>query len=198
VKGPKPKIEEGGLLVSEEFKGGSLMILPDICSFAVLPPNPFDLLSIERSNCCRSRLVGTEEPLCRSRPTEDEAYRFIWHSSFDGDAMVHIACKGQAIALRWNYSTLLRRSDGQQTCGTRVLSATDWGRLHRTLDTAKFWSLAAREDSYGLDGADWLIEGRRKDIYHAVHRWCPCGEIHDLGRLFFAMAGSPLADVALY
>ena len=51
------------------------MILPDNCSFAVLPPKPFDLLSIERSNCCRSRLVGTEEPLCRSRGAEDEAYR---------------------------------------------------------------------------------------------------------------------------
>jgi hypothetical protein len=79
-----------------------------------------------------------------------------------------------------------------------VLSATDWGRLRRILDTAKFWSLAARENSYGLDGADWLIEGRRKDIYHAVRRWSPRGEIHDVGRLFFTMAGSPLADVQLY
>ena len=79
-----------------------------------------------------------------------------------------------------------------------VLSAADWGRLHRTLDAAKFWSLDASGNRSGLDGANWLIEGRRKDIYHAVHRWSPCGEIHDLARLFFAMAGSPLADVELY
>ena len=174
------------------------MILPDNCSFAVLPPNPFDLLSIERSNCCRSRLVGTEEPLCRSRGAEDEAYRFTWHSSFDGHAMVHIGCKGDAIALRWNYPRFLRRIDSLQECGSGVLSAADWGRLHRTLDAAKFWSLDASGNRSGLDGANWLIEGRRKDIYHAVRRWSPCGEIHDLGRLFFATAGSPLADVELY
>ena len=108
--------------------------------------------------------------------------------------MVHVASKREATALRWNY---LRLRNGQ-TCGTMVLSAADWGRLHRTLDAAKFWSLDASGNRSGLDGADWLIEGRRKDIYHAVHRWSPCGEIHDLGRLFFAMAGSPLADVELY
>jgi hypothetical protein len=98
--------------------------------------------------------LGTEEPLCRSRGAEDEAYRFIWHSSFDGAAMVHIASKREATALRWNY---LRLRNGQ-TCGTMVLSAADWGRLHRTLDAAKFWSLDASGNRSGLDGADWLIE----------------------------------------
>ena len=162
------------------------MKLPENCSFAVAPTDEFGLpefglLLNKPSNCCRSSLVGTEEPLCRSRATEDEAYRFIWHSGFDGAAMVHIASKREATALRWNY-----------------LRLREWGRLHRTLDAAKFWSLDASGNRSGLDGANWLIEGRRKDIYHAVHRWSPCGEIQDLGRLFFAMAGTPLADVELY
>jgi hypothetical protein len=171
------------------------MKLPDNCSFAVLlPPNRFDLLSIEPSNCCRASRLGTEEPLCRSRATEDEAYRFFWHSSFHGDAMVHIACKRDATALRWNYLWL---RDGQ-TCGTMVLSAADWGRLNSTLDAAKFWSLDTSGNRFGLDGADWLIEGRRRNIYHAVRRWSPSGKFHDVGRVFFAMAGPPLADVQLY
>jgi ATP-dependent DNA ligase len=68
----------------------------------------------------------------------------------------------------------------------------------RALDVARFWFLDASENRFDLDGADWLIEGRRQNTYHAVHRWSPDGEIHDLGRLFFAMAGSPLADVKLY
>jgi hypothetical protein len=41
----------------------------------------------------------------------------------------------------------------------------------------------------GLDGADWLIEGRRGDAYRAVKCWSPEGEFHALGRLFFALAG---------
>jgi hypothetical protein len=189
------------------------MILPDNCSFAALPPNPLDLLPIGPSNCCRLSLpsnccrlslpsnccrlslLGTEEPLCRSRATEDEAYRFFWNSSFDGRAMVCVGCKGDAVALRWNWGRVIT---DQKTCGTMALPATDWSTLCRALDAAKFWSLDASENRRGLDGADWLIEGRHKDIYHAVRRWSPYGEIHDLGRLFFAMAGSPLAGVKLY
>src|ERR1700737_309093 len=110
-----------------------LMKLPESCSFAVLPTNAFDLISKERSNCCRPSLVGTEEPLCRSRATEDEAYRFIWHSSFDGHSMVHIGCKGDAIALRWNYPRFLRRIDSLQEWGRGGLSGAGWGRLTRTL-----------------------------------------------------------------
>ena len=61
--------------------------------------------------------------------------------------------------------------------------------------------LAALErhgEAHGLDGAYWTIEGRRKDIFRAVHRWSPHGAIHDLGRLFFALAGPPLAEAGLY
>jgi hypothetical protein len=55
--------------VSEEFKGGSLMILPDICSFAVLPPNPFDLLSIERSNCWEGAALRGGGACSKHRPS---------------------------------------------------------------------------------------------------------------------------------
>jgi hypothetical protein len=36
----------------------------------------------------------------------------------------------------------------------------------------------------GSTAPDWLIEGRRKDIYRAVSRWSPDGAIYDLGKLF--------------
>ena len=53
------------------------MKLPENCSFAVAPTDEFGLpefglLLNKPSNCCRSSLVGTQEPLCRSRATEDE------------------------------------------------------------------------------------------------------------------------------
>jgi hypothetical protein len=34
--------------------------------------------------------MWAKEPLCRSTRTESEVYRFTWHSSFDGDAVVRI------------------------------------------------------------------------------------------------------------
>jgi hypothetical protein len=54
------------------------------------------------------------------------------------------------------------------------------------LVAASFWALDPEERHRGLDGSDWLIEGRRKNIFRAVGRWSPNGAIFDLGKLFFS------------
>jgi hypothetical protein len=56
-------------------------------------------------------------------------------------------------------------------------------------------TIAAIIASRGLDGSDWLIEGRRKGIYRAVSRWSPRGVLHDLGELFFELASQPMAEI---
>jgi hypothetical protein len=58
--------------------------------------------------------------------------------------------------------------------------------------------IAAIIASRRLDGSDWLFEGRRRDIYRAATRWSPRGAPHDLGRLFFGLAGPPLAGIRIY
>jgi hypothetical protein len=81
------------------------------------------------------------------------------------------------------------------------LTLADWGRLQEALIAASFWALDPDEGplARGLDGAFWTIEGRRKDIFRAVSRWSPCDElVHDLGRLFFDLAGPPLAEIRVY
>jgi hypothetical protein len=64
--------------------------------------------------------------------------------------------------------------------------------LQDTLIAASFWvlesdgidgrsdgdeqrTIAAIIGSRGLDGSDWLFEGRRKNIYRAASRWSPRG-----------------------
>jgi hypothetical protein len=133
---------------------------------------------------------ASEDPLCRSQQTEPEAYRFIWHSSFDGNALIHVTRRGDAIALRWK-----RMFSGLASV---ALSLNDWEKLQPALMISNFWSLDTADERVGLDGAQWLIEGRRGDIYRSVERWSPQGEVHNLGRLFFALAGPPLASVELY
>jgi hypothetical protein len=79
------------------------------------------------------------------------------------------------------------------------LAPADWYRLREALDAASFWALDAIDRlPCGFDGSDWLFEGRRKDIYRAVSRWSPSGTLCDLGRLFFELAGQPLAGVRIY
>jgi hypothetical protein len=99
--------------------------------------------------------------------------------------------------------------------GVVPLTPADWDRLQDTLIAANLWALdphgidcpsdgdekrtiVAIIGSRGLDGSDWLFEGRRKDIYRAASRWSPRRALYELGRLFFELAGSPLAEVRAY
>jgi hypothetical protein len=170
------------------------MKLPDACPFAetsvIIDPS-----DIKHAGCCRvlgrAWLPEPEEPLCQSRQTEDEAYRFFWESSFHGDTVIHVGRKGKSITLRcrccWQAPFVVG------------LPPTDWDKLERALSAASFWSLDwGSALPGGLDGAQWLVEGRRGGLYHAVHRWSPGGTVHDLGRLFFSLAGRPLAGIDLY
>ena len=171
------------------------MKLPDSCPIAKTSPRRLLETEIRQLDCCRAGeagyLIGTDEPLCRPRKTHHEVYRFIWRSSFDGDAVVDITREHQAIALRWKRTFTA-------AAPSVTLSLNDWEELQRALKAARFWSLDNAEKQWALDGAQWLIKGRRGDIYHSVDRWSPEGAVHDLGRLFFALAGPPLASVELY
>jgi hypothetical protein len=79
-----------------------------------------------------------------------------------------------------------------------MLAPHDWDTLQRALEASDFWALDTQDKRLGLDGAQWLIEGRRGDTYHSISRWSSRGAVGDLGRLFFALAGPPLTDVRLY
>ncbi|WP_316214455.1 hypothetical protein [Bradyrhizobium sp. SZCCHNR2035] len=176
------------------------MKLPTACPFDAVPPEQRVRAQQHRADCCQpeSSHLCDEPPLCRFRETESEFYRFLWESSFNGAAFVHIARRGNSVELR---SRVLARSRlrRKEPLVSAALSPEDWEKLQRALTISNFWSLDATDDeSFGLDGAQWLIEGRRSDVYHSVDRWCPRGAIYDLGRLFFALAGPVLADMRLY
>src|SRR5260221_63971 len=46
-------------------------------------------------------------------------------------------------------------------------------------------------DVVRLDGARWVIEGSRREIYRVVRRDGPRGPLHDHGRAFLDVAGPP-------
>jgi hypothetical protein len=72
------------------------------------------------------------------------------------------------------------------------------GSGREALIAVSFWALDPEERRLGLDGSDWLIEGRCKDIYRAVSRWSPRDEVvRNRGNLFFELAGSPLARIEI-
>jgi hypothetical protein len=95
--------------------------------------------------------------------------------------VVRIGRRGDEIALRRACRRFRpRRLDDAPS--VVALTLTDWGRLQAALIAASFWALGPDERRRGLDGSDWLIEGRREDIYRAVSRWSPRRDLRDLGK----------------
>lgn len=175
------------------------MKLPNDCPFSETSLEQSREIEMYRTDCCRAGAsvhLTDGAPLCRARQSELEVYRFLWQSSFNGDAAVHIARKSGSVEL---HSYRLRSRVSFRVLPTSAaLSFDDWQKLQCALKTSDFWALDTTDERFGLDGAWWFIEGRRGDVYHSITRWSPRGAVRDLGRLFFALAGSPLADVELY
>ena len=153
------------------------------------------------AQCCRtddydiSVFIPKQAPLCADIAHTIEEYRFVWRSSFNGRALVHIGRGEQNINLDW--ACRGRQGNG---CFSRSIDPPDWTRLEGALLAAGFWAISPEEERQGilLDGAEWVIEGRRCDVYRVVRRGSPRGAIYDLGRVFLDIAGPPIDDIQLY
>ena len=57
---------------------------------------------------------------------------------------------------------------------------TDWflGKIGENT----FWKLPSIQETMGLDGSQWVIEGIKNGSYHLVDRWSPKdGEVRAIG-----------------
>ena len=82
---------------------------------------------------------------------EPEVYRFVWHSSFDGDVSVRIGREGDAITIRWVYERWLRAPAADDAPAEAALPAADWARFREALIAANFWALDLADERQGLD-----------------------------------------------
>jgi hypothetical protein len=151
-----------------ERRGEQWMKLPENCPHALTPWQQMLSEPPGTIRCCRANgralMPSEEEPLCRTMRSEAEVYRFVWRSSFDGSAVVRIGRQGTAITLRWQYDWFWtpRPDDAPSDA---ALSPGDWARFLDALIAANFWALdPADEPLQGLDGAEWFIEGRRRNV----------------------------------
>ena len=137
------------------------------------------------------------EQLSLTGISDYEAYRFDWHSSFHGSAVVCIAFHDAGASLRWRYNWF-RQSAPDDSPPEKTLSREDRTRLLDALSAAEFWTVDLPDPLTGLDGAQWLIEGWRGNNHRELSRFSPDAEIYVLGRLFFELAGPPLSKIELY
>jgi hypothetical protein len=118
-----------------------------------------------------AELCAMNEPsLSASGP---ETYRFTWMRHHHNPVAVRMSRAGDGIAV------VAVQADVHDPTNARrhefKVTVDAWKTLLAHLDAADFWNMAGdpEDDERGLDGADWIIEGRRANIYHSVIRWEP-------------------------
>ena len=55
----------------------------------------------------------------------------------------------------------------------RKMNADEWKSVSDGLSRIDFWKLPGPVQLGGLDGAQWILEGRKGEQYHVVDRWSP-------------------------
>jgi hypothetical protein len=118
-----------------------------------------------------AELCGMGEPsLSVSGP---ETYRFVLTRHLHNPVAVRVSRAGAEVAL------VSVQADARDPSVSRrhefTVGPEVWTSLQRHLEAADFWNLAGdpEDNERGLDGADWILEGRRANIYHSVIRWQP-------------------------
>ena len=121
-------------------------------------------------------LFALQEPSLYQGMEEDiETYRLTWLRTFHTPIAIRIMKQGDA------FSIILKLCDGHGGYDPsnlvvnlhRIISYQDWENFQVHLNTFDFWSMETWDNVIGLDGADWILEGKSKDRYRLVTRHSP-------------------------
>lgn len=123
-------------------------------------------------------LYGFKEPILRNYPVNREAYRFIYLRSFDLPIVIRLEKVNTTAFLN------VKISDGQG--GYELgnihkneiipISSSQWKKFQSNLQELQFWQQSPEDTNWrrlGMDGARWILEGKKEGKYHFVDRWSP-------------------------
>ena len=143
-----------------------------------------------RNDWYSRHLRAMSEPILK--PSDGtRSYRFTWLRTFHHPVAVRVVATGNRAEL---FATELNGAGGYdpgRVLRTKRLKLTSdqFKKLEGLVQQNNFWSLAAGEESMGLDGSEWILEGVT-DKYHVVHRWTPqSGGVRVIGEEFLSLTG---------
>ena len=138
-----------------------------------------------------SHLRAMAEPSLSCGVSPGESYRFLWLRTFGRPIAVRVEI-GRSNTLT---AVELDGAGGYQPGKIsrrvqRQLSADEWKTLSDALKATDFWKMPGRDSDRGLDGAQWIMEGRSGHDYHVVDRWSPkAGAYRDLCLMLVKLSG---------
>jgi hypothetical protein len=170
-----------------------------ICSAVPLQKSPATVdyfpVGVFSWECPSSELREMDEPSLWevSQKSKREVYRFLWLRTFHQPIAVRLTINpdgsGDLVAKlmggKGGYDTGLLASNEQSH-----LPPVEARSFIEKLMKADFWTLSPTrfQDSYGRDGAMWIVEGTKNGTYHVVARWSPRDGPYRDACLYLALA----------
>jgi len=114
---------------------------------------------------------------CGADPS-GQTYRFLWVRTFHHPIAIRVTLSGSTgslVAIELNGQggyepgNVLRRKEQRLTETEAMLVTT-------VVRDGRFWQTDTTHRPLGeggLDGAEWIMEGRRGSSYHVTHKWSP-------------------------
>jgi len=133
--------------------------------------------------------------------TDGFAYRFLWLRSFHHPIAVRIEKNGSSVALT---AVELDGTGGHEPGGIvkrvqRALSPAEQDKFLTKLSQVRFWEMRKNQDRFGLDGAQWILEGAESGRYQVVERWSPGpGAYREVCLLLLGFAGFAIPPLDYY
>lgn len=165
---------------------------------AVVLATPTDMSAPVQSACAKDNyyLSAMHEPqLSCGASADEESYRFLWLRSFHDPVAIRVYRRGGQYGL---VAVVLEYRTGGDLGGVKkrvdkALSVTEWRLAVAMLEEVGFWRMKTNpDDTIGIDGASWIVEGRRTGRYHMADRQ-GAFELEPIGRVFVKLAN--LGDV---
>jgi len=119
------------------------------------------------------KLNSLDEPIL-SDSLPNNIFRFFYLRSFIHPLVIRLENIKDSTILYW------KECDGNGsyspcnliTSKKKVLSLKEWSAINTKINSIKFWDLPTKKENlFGSDGAQWVLEGKVSGRYHVVDRW---------------------------
>ena len=122
-------------------------------------------------------LFAMREPILFSDSSQTETYRFVWLRTFHNPIAIRIEKQQEIYLLTWKLCNGAGGYEpGQLTMAKqKQIDEITWENFKTLLNQIDFWNMDTEVETMGLDGSQWILEGKDADKYHVVDRWTPRG-----------------------
>jgi hypothetical protein len=140
-------------------------------------------------------LEAMGEPSLSSMAEQDEVYRFLYMPAFHHPITIRVWRSGEEKNLVFKELDYIENDLPGKVIAqeNRRITADEWNEFTNLLQEASYWQLPIEGELTGVDGARWILEGKKDEQYHVVDRWSPAPMYDEL-----MPEGGSYREVCLY